>query len=205
MRIDVEKLQSWEEQEKQISKLEKGYKKASANDKRVMKTSKAVYRIELPVLPSDAETKKQMKRVARTLKYQCEKDEYKRTAGIVAYSEHASWTPFTLKTGAKGGRPFKDFSKQEKYRRKGHNHNVIIGENAHKLATRIFENEKRYLAKKFPKMKFRSTKSAVRSCHHIAKNYICWQAENNYCFETKNFDDVAEGLQENDVFDPLDF
>lgn len=209
------KIKEWEiiekciaKQDRKISEQEKNYKKATTEDKKVILTAKkdTVYRIELPSLPTNDDTKKQQKRIARTLKYQSQnKEEYIQTAGIIAYSEHKSWTPFTMQTSAKGGRPYKVFSACEKYRRKGHLHNLIIGEHSYRLAKLLYDNEVRYLSKKYPKMRFRPAKDAIRLENHIAKGYIEWQAENNYKYETKNFDAIAEEIEQNSIFDPLNF
>lgn len=194
-------IEAIEQQNKVIRTAETAYITATEQDKKVRYVKNTLYRLELPKLPTDAETKKQYNRLVNNLKYAI-KTNFPNAMAKVGYSEHKHWTPYKLETSAKGGKPHKVFSDNPKYKRKGHIHSFIGGEKCHKLASQLYDAEARYISKHYPQVNIAKPSEAVRSIHHISAGYIDWQSS-----KCRNFGDVEAFLaeQQETSFDPLAF
>lgn len=205
MRIPMNVYNLWidaiEQQNKAIRDAESHYITASKEDKRVCYIKSTLYRIELPKLPTNEATKKQYDRLINNLKYAI-KTNYPDAIAKAGYSEHEHWTPYKMETSKKGGKPYKVFSDNPKYKKKGHIHNFVAGENCHKLANQLYKTEARYISKHFPKLHIAKPSEAIRSTHHIANNYIDWQSS-----KCRDFGDIENFIEEQQEtsFDPLNF
>lgn len=197
MRLD--ELEKWLQYNRQT--FNKKFIKHNTNDTKSITVDDALYRIELPILPTDADTKKQYERLVNNICYAI-KTKYPDTVVKIGYSEHKHWTPYVMETSSKGGKPHKVFSDAPTYKRKGHIHNFIAGKNCHKLAKKLYETESKYVRKHFPKIKIRKPKNAIRSTHHIPAEYIDWQSS-----KCRDFGDLESYIEEHkqSTFDPLDF
>lgn len=183
-----------------FSLLENDYILPSSNDKIAFESKDTLYRLELPMLPCNADTERQYARLNNNLGYAI-RTNYPNIIAVVGYSTHEHWTPYKEITTKKGGKPVKKFSDNPKYKRQGHIHTIIAGENSHKIATKLYETEQKYVTKHFPKIKPKRTKMAVRSQHHISISYISWQSDK--CRSYGNIDGYIE--EQHLEVDPLDF
>ena len=133
-----------------------------------------VYEIQLPKFTNEKDTKKCFTRLANFLT----RNVHIGTVAVLGYSTHAKWTPHRFEQGAKGGRAKKVFNNADSYKRAPHLHLNISGDEAHRVATKLYTNEsrlyKRKYGKPFPKMQ----RDVVRSKagRNLSREYIAWQS-----------------------------
>ena len=133
-----------------------------------------VYEIRLPRFSNEKDARKCFTRLAnflsRNIRYG--------TIATLGFSNHAKWTPHRFEQGAKGGRAKKIFNDANAYKRPPHVHLNIAGDEAHRIASKIYRNECRLYErthnKPFPKMQ----RDVVRSKagHNLSREYIQWQS-----------------------------
>lgn len=148
-----------------------------------------VYEIRLPRFSNEKDTKKCFTRLANFLS----RNIHYGTVATLGYSTHAKWTPHRFEQGAKGGRAKKVFNDANAYKRAPHIHLNIAGNEAHKVATKLYRNESRLYErtrnKSFPKIQ----RDVVRSKagHNLSREYIAWQST-----LYREFGDVDSFIQE---------
>ena len=151
-----------------------------------------VYEIRLPRFSNEKDTKKCFTRLANFLS----RNIHIGTTAILGFSTHAKWTPHRFEQGAKGGRAKKVFNDANSYKRQPHLHINLAGNEAHKVASKLYKNEsrlyKRKYGKPFPKMQ----RDVVRSKagHNLSREYIQWQST-----LYREFGDVDSFIQEHDL------
>ena len=151
-----------------------------------------VYEIRLPRFSNEKDARKCFTRLAnflsRNIRYG--------TIATLGFSKHAKWTPHRFEQGKRGGRARKIFNDANSYKRQPHIHLNIAGNEAHKVASKIYKNEsrlyKRKYGKPFPKMQ----RDVVRSKagRNLSREYIAWQS--TLYREYGNIDDF---IQEHDL------
>ena len=151
-----------------------------------------VYEIQLPKFTNEKDTKKCFTRLANFLS----RNIHYGTVATLGYSTHAKWTPHRFEQGKMGGRAKKVFNDANSYKRTPHLHLDIAGNEAHRVASKIFRNECRLYErthnKPFPKMQ----RDVVRSKagHNLSREYIAWQST-----LYREFGDVDSFIQEHDL------
>ena len=148
-----------------------------------------VYEIRLPRFYNEKDARRCFTRLANFLS----RNIHYGTIATLGFSNHAKWAPHRFEQGAKGGRARKIFNDANAYKRPPHIHLNISGDEAHKVATKIYTNEsrlyKRKYGKPFPKMQ----RDVVRSKagHNLSREYIQWQST-----LYREFGDVDSFIQE---------
>jgi hypothetical protein len=133
-----------------------------------------VYEIRLPRFPNEKDARKCFTRLANFLS----RNIHYGTVATLGYSTHAKWTPHRFEQGSKGGRAKKVFNDANAYKRPPHIHLNIAGNEAHRVASKLYRNECRLYErthnKPFPKMQ----RDVVRSKagHNLSREYIQWQS-----------------------------
>ena len=151
-----------------------------------------VYEIQLPKFTNEKDTKKCFTRLANFLS----RNIHCGTVATLGYSTHAKWTPHRFEQGKMGGRAKKVFNGANSYKRPPHIHLNIAGDEAHRVAAKIYTNEsrlyKRKYGKPFPKMQ----RDVVRSKagHNLSREYIAWQST-----LYREFGNVDDFIQEHDL------
>ena len=151
-----------------------------------------VYEIQLPKFTNEKDTKKCFTRLANFLT----RNVHIGTVAVLGYSTHAKWTPHRFEQGKRGGRAKKIFNDANAYKRPPHIHLNLAGDEAHRIASKIYRNECRLYErthnKPFPKMQ----RDVVRSKagHNLSREYIQWQS--TLYREYGNIDDF---IQEHDL------
>lgn len=151
-----------------------------------------VYEIRLPRFSNEKDTKKCFTRLANFLS----RNIHYGTVATLGYSTHAKWTPHRFEQGAKGGRAKKVFNDANSYKRAPHIHLNLAGNEAHKVATKLYRNESRLYErthnKPFPKIQ----RDVVRSKagHNLCRAYTQWQST-----LYREFGDVDSFIQEHDL------
>ena len=147
-----------------------------------------VYEIRLPRFYNERDARKCFTRLANFLS----RNIHYGTIATLGFSNHAKWTPHRFEQGRKGGRARKVFNDVNAYKRPPHIHLNISGNEAHKVATKLYKNEsrlyKRKYGKPFPKMQ----RDVVRSKtgHNLSRTYIEWQS--TFYREFGNVDDFIQ-------------
>jgi hypothetical protein len=168
-KITLEDLQLMKAHEREIAdKLNNGlkFKTATKEDKRKVTTDATVYRIEFPKM-SEEKALALFNRLHSFCQYH--KEEYQDTYICFGYSEHKSWTPFSMVTTPKGGKPHKFFNACEDYKRSPHVHFYTVGKQAHKIATKVYKNQCKQI-------KLKSAKDVIRSQKVFCPQYVEWQS-----------------------------
>ena len=151
-----------------------------------------VYEIQLPKFTNEKDARKCFTRLANFLSRNVRCG----TVAILGYSNHAKWTPHRFEQGKRGGRARKVFNDSHSYKRAPHLHLNISGDEAHRVASKLYKNEsrlyKRKYGKPFPKMQ----RDVVRSKagHNLSREYIAWQST-----LYREFGDVDSFIQEHDL------
>lgn len=151
-----------------------------------------VYEIRLPRFSNEKDARKCFTRLANFLS----RNIHYGTIATLGFSNHAKWTPHRFEQGRKGGRARKVFNDANAYKRPPHIHLNIAGNEAHKVATKLYRNEgrlyKRKYGKPFPKMQ----RDVVRSKagRNLSREYIAWQST-----LYREFGDVGSFIQEHDL------
>ena len=133
-----------------------------------------VYEIRLPRFYNEKDARRCFTRLANFLS----RNIHYGTIATLGFSNHAKWTPHRFEQGAKGGRAKKVFNDANSYKRPPHIHLNVAGNEAHRVATKLYKNEsrlyKRKYGKPFPKMQ----RDVVRSKtgHNLSRTYIEWQS-----------------------------
>ena len=110
-------------------------------------------------------------------------------------SDHAKWTPHRFEQGKKGGRARKVFNEASVYSRQPHIHLNIAGDEAHKVATKLYKNESRLYERKYGRQFPKVQKDVIRSKagHNLSREYIEWQST-----LYREFGDVDSFIQEHE-------
>ena len=151
-----------------------------------------VYEIQLPKFTNEKDTKKCFTRLANFLS----RNIHCGTVAVLGYSTHAKWTPHRFEQGKMGGRAKKVFNDADSYKRTPHLHLDIAGNEAHRVASKIYRNECRLYEsnhkKTFPKMQPDVVRS--KAGHNLSREYIQWQST-----LYREFGDVDSFIQEHDL------
>lgn len=151
-----------------------------------------VYEIRLPRFSNEKDTKKCFTRLANFLS----RNIHYGTVAVLGYSTHAKWTPHRFEQGAKGGRARKIFNDANAYKRPPHIHLNIAGNEAHKVATKLYTNESRLYKRKYGKPFPKIQRDVVRSKagHNLSREYIAWQST-----LYREFGNVDDFIKEHDL------
>lgn len=151
-----------------------------------------VYEIRLPSFSNEKDARKCFTRLANFLsRHICYG-----TIATLGFSTHAKWTPHRFEQGAKGGRAKKVFNNANTYKRPPHIHLNIAGNEAHKVATKLYTNESRLYKRKYGKPFPKIQRDVVRSKagHNLSREYIAWQST-----LYREFGNVDDFIQEHDL------
>ena len=150
-----------------------------------------VYEIRLPKYTTNDDARKAFIRLANFLSrnIHCE------TVATLGLSNHAKWTPHRFEQGAKGGRAKKIFNEASVYRRQPHIHLNIAGDEAHKVAVKLYKNESRLYERKYGRPFPKVQKDVIRSKggRNLSREYIQWQST-----LYREFGDVDSFIQEHE-------
>lgn len=151
-----------------------------------------VYEIRLPRFSNEKDTKKCFTRLANFLS----RNIHYGTVAVLGYSNHAKWTPYRFEQGSKGGRAKKIFNNANSYKRQPHIHLNIAGNEAHRVATKLYTNESRLYKRKYGKPFPKIQRDVVRSKagRNLSREYIAWQST-----LYREFGDVDSFIQEHDL------
>lgn len=161
-----------------------------------------VYQLQLPQTLRREDTLKLYRRVVSSISYYREKWNSGNTlVAIVGFSEHRKWAPYTVVYGKKGGGRRKVFTHSDTAKRTPHVHIYLAGNNARKLAEIIWQAQRGYWKKHYPKASFPTFNNFAYSTHHFPIHYV--KEQSTY---TRSFGDVDSYI-ENHLVDnePLDF
>lgn len=151
-----------------------------------------VYEIRLPRFSNEKDARKCFTRLANFLS----RNICYGTIATLGFSKHAKWTPHRFEQGAKGGRAKKIFNGANAYKRPPHIHLNIAGNEAHKVATKLYTNESRLYKRKYGKPFPKIQRDVVRSKagHNLSREYIAWQST-----LYREFGNVDDFIQEHDL------
>lgn len=151
-----------------------------------------VYEIRLPRFSNEKDARKCFTRLANFLS----RNICYGTIATLGFSKHAKWTPHRFEQGAKGGRAKKIFNGANAYKRPPHIHLNIAGNEAHKVATKLYTNESRLYKRKYGKPFPKIQRDVVRSKagHNLSREYIAWQST-----LYRKFGNVDDFIQEHDL------
>ena len=151
-----------------------------------------VYEIQLPKFTNEKDTKKCFTRLANFLS----RNIHYGTVATLGYSTHAKWTPHRFEQGKMGGRAKKVFNDANSYKRPPHIHLNIAGNEAHKVATKLYTNESRLYTRNHNKPYPKRSNEVIRSKagHNLSREYIAWQST-----LYREFGDVDSFIQEHEL------
>lgn len=149
------------------------------------------YRLELDILPAKQEVIKYFNRVVRFTSYQIKK-KYPECVAIIGYSEHKKWTPYKWQTSKKGGKPYKVYCSDLRYKTKPHIHFYVSGKGARQIVGRLHKNYVSYIKRKNTKTDI-SFRKVVHSQSCLPIGYV--ENQSTYCRKIGNIESFMEQHQ----------